>query len=226
VRTSSHIPPPSALSVSLSRSLKYGRLGAGQFLRVSPHLIKRSKTHVLSLSIGVDVILGCNGYCFITCACATPPPSNSHLTLSHSPSLPASVDLTDEQNRGVGVGGSSHAQTVERSTRETICRVHNVLTLLARHRHAIHKSSLVQVYKATLHLAPKDILRSEHAATLLGRRGGGTGAEGDAIDVDGGIDGRSDVGVDDDDDDDDTYGGLVEMRGSARPGGARHFVGE
>lgn len=38
----------------------------GQFLRVPPSLIKRSKQHFHSLSCGVDVILGTNGFIWLT----------------------------------------------------------------------------------------------------------------------------------------------------------------
>jgi exosome complex component RRP4 len=56
-------------SLSLhTRSLRYGKLENGQFAAVQPSLVKRMKQHMVSLAggIGVDVILGTNGYIWIT----------------------------------------------------------------------------------------------------------------------------------------------------------------
>lgn len=49
-------------SLSLhTRSLKYGKLGQGCLLRVSPSLVKRRKTHFHQLPMGASCILGNNG---------------------------------------------------------------------------------------------------------------------------------------------------------------------
>ncbi|TMW69855.1 hypothetical protein Poli38472_002011 [Pythium oligandrum] len=55
-------------SLSLhTRSLRYGKLENGQFVQVQPSLVKRMKQHMVTLSsIGVDLILGTNGYIWIT----------------------------------------------------------------------------------------------------------------------------------------------------------------
>merc|ERR1719391_704106 len=53
-------------SLSLhTRSLKYGKLGQGCLLKVSPSLVKRRKTHFHQLPCGVSVILGNNGFIWI-----------------------------------------------------------------------------------------------------------------------------------------------------------------
>ena len=49
-----------------TRSLKYGKLQNGRILNVPPVLIKRLKQHFVTLPIGVDTILGNNGYIWIT----------------------------------------------------------------------------------------------------------------------------------------------------------------
>jgi len=49
-------------SLSLhTRSLKYGKLGQGCLIRVSPSLVKRRKTHFHQLPVGASCILGNNG---------------------------------------------------------------------------------------------------------------------------------------------------------------------
>lgn len=49
-----------------TRSLKYGKLRCGQFLRVPSVLVRRQKQHFHSLRCGVDVILGNNGYLWLS----------------------------------------------------------------------------------------------------------------------------------------------------------------
>merc|ERR1712212_1331899 len=54
-------------SLSLhTRSLKYGKLGQGCLLKVSPSLIKRRKTHFHQLPCGASIILGNNGFIWIS----------------------------------------------------------------------------------------------------------------------------------------------------------------
>ncbi len=51
--------------ISLHR-IKYGKkLGEGTFVKVSPSLIKRTKSHYHILHCGTQVILGMNGYIWI-----------------------------------------------------------------------------------------------------------------------------------------------------------------
>ena len=49
-----------------TRSLRYGKLSQGSLLKVSPSLVKRRKTHFLRLPCGANVILGNNGYIWIS----------------------------------------------------------------------------------------------------------------------------------------------------------------
>jgi exosome complex component RRP4 len=54
-------------SISLhARSLRYGKLENGQYLRVPAGLIKRLPQHYVTLPWGVDIILGRNGGIWIT----------------------------------------------------------------------------------------------------------------------------------------------------------------
>lgn len=49
-----------------TRSLKYGKLRNGSFITVPPALVQRCKSHFHSLACGVDVILGLNGYIWVS----------------------------------------------------------------------------------------------------------------------------------------------------------------
>ncbi|CAH0486016.1 unnamed protein product [Peronospora farinosa] len=55
-------------SLSLhTRSLRYGKLENGQFVAVASPLVKRMKQHMVTLpDIGIDVILGTNGYIWVS----------------------------------------------------------------------------------------------------------------------------------------------------------------
>jgi exosome complex component RRP4 len=55
-------------SLSLhTRSLRYGKLENGQFVAVASPLVKRMKQHMVTLpGIGIDVILGTNGYVWVS----------------------------------------------------------------------------------------------------------------------------------------------------------------
>eukprot|EP00644_Phytophthora_capsici_P013008 jgi/Phyca11/503965/fgenesh2_kg.PHYCAscaffold_5_\ len=60
-------------SLSLhTRSLRYGKLENGQFVAVAAPLVKRMKQHMATLpGIGIDVILGTNGYIWVSRSMAT-----------------------------------------------------------------------------------------------------------------------------------------------------------
>merc|ERR1719433_1078809 len=49
-----------------TRSLKYGKLSQGTLVTVSPSLIKRRKTHFHQLPCGASVILGNNGFVWVS----------------------------------------------------------------------------------------------------------------------------------------------------------------
>jgi len=54
-------------TVSLhTRNLKYGKLRNGQFLRVAANLVKRAKHHFHDLPCGVHLIIGTNGYIWLS----------------------------------------------------------------------------------------------------------------------------------------------------------------
>jgi exosome complex RNA-binding protein Rrp4 len=52
-----------------TRSMKYGKLENGQLIIAPSSLVKRLAQHYISFPWGVDVILGRNGYIWITSKC-------------------------------------------------------------------------------------------------------------------------------------------------------------
>ena len=54
-------------SLSLhTRNLNYGKLGQGCLIQVSSPMIKRQKVHFVNLPCGVSIILGRNGFIWVT----------------------------------------------------------------------------------------------------------------------------------------------------------------
>jgi len=96
-----------------TRSLKFGKLRNGQLVVVPATLIRRLKSHFFSMPCGVDVILGMNGYVWVS----------KHL----------------QEHQQVGEEGfdaeavySNINDPIDPSTRAAISRVSNIITSLAR----------------------------------------------------------------------------------------------
>ncbi|XP_015788452.1 exosome complex component RRP4 [Tetranychus urticae] len=122
-----------ALSVH-TRNLKYGKLGQGVLLRVSPSLVERRKTHFHNLPCGVHLILGNNGYIWI--------------------SLPVS--------EGVESGGFAiNLDPVPLADREVISRVRNCILALAKQKMMLHSTSINTCYEISQSYQVKDLIKSK-----------------------------------------------------------------
>lgn len=120
-------------SLSLhTRSLKYGKLGQGTLVLVSPSLIKRCKIHFHSLPCGVQVILGNNGYVWI---CPLPSEEGTKYVQS--------VDMVPEV------------------TREALSRVRNCIVALARHHVVLFDTSIVYAYDISLEHKVNALIKPE-----------------------------------------------------------------
>jgi len=124
-------------SLSLhTRSLKYGKLGQGCLLKVSPSLVKRRKTHFHQLPCGASIILGNNGFIWI------------HPTRGE-----------DE-----GGGFSQNLEVVPEGEREIIARLRNVVMCLAENCTLLWDTSIIYAWEAsskysTLELLNPDCMR-------------------------------------------------------------------
>lgn len=120
-------------SLSLhTRSLKYGKLGQGMLIQVSPSLIERRKTHFHNLPFGAHVIIGCNGAIWIS----QPVPE------------------------GAESGGFVHStEEISFEERQIMARVRNCIIALADGKVPIHDTSIVYAYEASLiYNSPSDLL--------------------------------------------------------------------
>merc|ERR1711974_183199 len=126
-----------------TRNLKYGKLQNGQFMTVPSALIKRGKSHFLSLPFGVDVIVGNNGYIFIS----TTPKQGIELDGGMKETEERTEPLTAEEKK------------LRRAERINICRVRNSIQALADHFIAIYEQTIIETFEASLDFEPKEMMR-------------------------------------------------------------------
>ncbi len=119
-----------------TRSLKYGKLGQGLLIRVSPSLIERRKTHFHNLPIGAHLILGNNGFIWISQTVAEGAESGGFV-----------LDFNE----------------VPLQERETIARLRNCTLALAQHKVMLHDTSILYAFDISIQLGyqPKDLLMPE-----------------------------------------------------------------
>uniref|UniRef100_A0A672J511 Uncharacterized protein n=1 Tax=Salarias fasciatus TaxID=181472 RepID=A0A672J511_SALFA len=118
-----------------TRSLKYGKLGQGVLVQLSPSLVKRQKTHFHNLPCGASVILGNNGFVWLY-----PTPGQQ------------------EEEAG---GFYTSLEPVSLADREVISRLRNCLLALAAHKVLLFDTSLLYCYESSLQHQVKDILKPE-----------------------------------------------------------------
>ncbi|KAJ2685962.1 Exosome complex component rrp4 [Coemansia sp. RSA 1285] len=126
-----------------TRSIQYGKLRNGTLVTVFPQLVPRSRNHFHSLPCGVDVVLGVNGYIWV------------------SKHVPAS---TIEENSEMIY--SDKNEFISDDERETIARIANCIQLLNRLYVKITDTSIIFAYEASLGHAVKDLLTQDIATDL------------------------------------------------------------
>ncbi|KAG0301902.1 exosome non-catalytic core subunit rrp4 [Dissophora globulifera] len=122
-----------------TRSLKYGKLRNGSFISVSPGLVQRSKSHFHSLSCGVDVILGLNGYIWVS----------AHV----------SQDLEEIDTEQVY--SNKNKEDITPADRESIARIANCIRALAQNFVFINATIISFAYEASLQYPLKDMHKKE-----------------------------------------------------------------
>jgi len=119
-------------SLSLhTRSLKYGKLGQGVLLKVSPSLIKRRKTHFHTLPFGASIILGNNGFIWIY-----------------------QTGGGDDE----GGGFSADLNLVQRAEREVMARLRNVVLALSTNGTLLWDTSIIYGYEASSKYSVTELL--------------------------------------------------------------------
>nr|XP_039269374.1 exosome complex component RRP4-like [Styela clava] len=127
-------------SLSLhTRSLRYGKLGQGCLVVVSPSLVKRRKNHIHNLPCGATVVLANNGFIWIY---ATPATDN------------------EEMDKGHG-GFVADVEPVALEDREVICRLRNCIKCLAQHNIQLYDTSIMYTYDVSLSHQIKELLNPD-----------------------------------------------------------------
>ncbi|KAG8847142.1 exosome non-catalytic core subunit rrp4 [Tulasnella sp. 330] len=133
-----------------TRSLKYGKLRNGQFVTVSPMLIRRLKSHFIALPCGVDLILGLNGYIWIS----------KHVQ---------EFDQEGEEGFDAQAVYSNKNDDIDSNSRLAISRVSNIIRVLAAHSMPFTDSILVEAYDWTLEQQGdvRDMIGEDYAESLV-----------------------------------------------------------
>ncbi|KAJ3300695.1 exosome non-catalytic core subunit rrp4 [Borealophlyctis nickersoniae] len=122
-----------------TRSIKYGKLRNGSLVIVPSALVKRSKSHFATLPSGVDIILGLNGYIWVS---------------KH-------VNLTPEMALQPEGFYSNDNESISNSEREVIARVCNCITALGRTNTFITDSMIVYTFEASTQFSVKELLNAD-----------------------------------------------------------------
>jgi len=127
-----------------TRSLKYGKLHNGTFLSVPASLIKRCKQHFHTLDIGVEIILGNNGYIWLQ--------KSRKIDISKK-GRPNEGGVVEEKGEGPGT-------SLGAKDREKICRVRNSIVALSKMFLAIYLDTIMEVYNQSLEmgLTARDVI--------------------------------------------------------------------
>ncbi|KAI9006115.1 hypothetical protein BC832DRAFT_531011 [Gaertneriomyces semiglobifer] len=122
-----------------TRNIRYGKLRNGSLITVPPSLIKRTKSHFLTLPYGIDVILGLNGHIWVSKHVELPPElATQPDALYHNTNEPISND-----------------------ERMNIARVCNAIRCLAAHNNFINDTMIVYAVEASEGVDVKDMLKPE-----------------------------------------------------------------
>ncbi|KAJ7359085.1 exosome complex exonuclease rrp4 [Mycena albidolilacea] len=114
-----------------TRSLKYGKLRNGQLVTIPPILVRRLKSHFITLPCGVDLILGLNGYIWVS----------KHVKES---------EQEGEEGFDAEAVYSNRNDFIDDSTRIAISRVANIIQVLASHFVPLTDTLLLEAYEWTV----------------------------------------------------------------------------
>ncbi|KAH9840071.1 exosome complex exonuclease rrp4 [Rhodofomes roseus] len=133
-----------------TRSLRYGKLRNGQLVTVPPALIRRLKSHFLSLPCGVDLILGLNGYIW----------ASKHVKQS---------EQEGEEAFDAEAVYSNKNDDIDDATRLAISRVSNIIRILAAHFIPLTDTLLLDAYEWAVEQEGdvKDLLQADIGDAMI-----------------------------------------------------------
>ncbi|XP_058464551.1 exosome complex component RRP4 [Malaya genurostris] len=119
-----------------TRSLKYGKLGQGILVKVFPSLVKRRKTHFHNLPCGASIILGNNGFIWIS-------------------------PMVNSEAEGGGGFTQNLEESVSKQDREVISRLRNCILALANCKMLLYDTSILYAYEESLKYEVHELLHQE-----------------------------------------------------------------
>ncbi|KAG8238713.1 hypothetical protein J437_LFUL015271 [Ladona fulva] len=126
-------------SLSLhTRSLKYGKLSQGILLTVFPSLIRRRKNHFHDLHCGASIILGNNGFIWI------------------------SPTINTEVEGGAGGFTQNLDKEVSMEEREVMARLRNCILALAASKMSLYDTSIVYAFEESQKYKVSELLDAEN----------------------------------------------------------------
>lgn len=133
-----------------TRSLKYGKLRNGQLVIIPPILVRRLKSHFITLPCGVDLILGLNGYIWVS----------RHIKAS---------DQAGEEGFDAEAVYSNQNDDIDEPTRGAIARVANIIHMLAAHFVPLTDMILLEAYEWSVEQeeANKGLFQEDVAEALV-----------------------------------------------------------
>jgi exosome complex component RRP4 len=162
-----------------TRSLKYGKLRNGMFVKINSSLITRTKNHMHELPGGVSVILGVNGYCWIFKTKNKPDSNLNNLTSKAESEFKAA----SSKGYSVGMGSVSITRLEEESSweiysdkndfitssiKETISRYRSCLVGLSYCNITVDVKRLVKAFEISLGYGDVNSLISEDVKKSIG----------------------------------------------------------
>eukprot|EP01156_Anaeramoeba_ignava_P006697 Anaeramoba_ignava/a349324_30.p2 GENE.a349324_30~~a349324_30.p2 ORF type:complete len:313 (+),score=80.73 a349324_30:3-941(+) len=164
-----------------TRSLKYGKLKYGQLIIVPPRLIKRSKSHYLTLASEVLLILGVNGYCWISSPETVPKidkknTDKNNWWVSTHQKTDFEKDLsTDPKSAKLRIrkrfidDESQRYKSFTQEMREKIARTRNSIFVLSTLNMTIDPIAIMKIYSKSLslQLESKDMLEPNNMMNLI-----------------------------------------------------------
>lgn len=121
----------------------YHKLENGVFTSVPPSLVRRVKTHFCTLPCGVDIVLGHNGYIWIT------------------PSL-----SEDEIEARAQPDSTWTPKPIQKDTRQAIARVKNAISILSHLFLPVFPDTIMYIYNNSLSYSVADLLKPEVIDTV------------------------------------------------------------
>ncbi|TFK28642.1 exosome complex exonuclease rrp4 [Coprinopsis marcescibilis] len=133
-----------------TRSLKYGKLRNGQLVIVPPVLVRRLKSHFLTLPCNVDIILALNGYIWVS----------KHIK---------QIEQEGELGFDAEAVYSNQNDRIDSSTRSAIARVANIIQILASHFIPLTDTLLLEAYEWTMEQDSdvKTLLQEDYGDALV-----------------------------------------------------------